>query len=50
LEILRISLLVKVVEEVMVKVEAVVILINKIFEVILPIIMHSQEEVGISVK
>jgi hypothetical protein len=50
------SLLIEVMAEVVVKVEAVVmvevvaILINKIFKVILPIRMHSQEEATISVK
>jgi hypothetical protein len=38
------------VAEVVVKVEVVEILINKIFKVILPITMHSQEEAEISVK
>jgi hypothetical protein len=50
LEILRIGLLIKVVAEVVVKVEVVEILINKIFKVILPIIMHNREEARISVK
>jgi hypothetical protein len=36
--------------EVVVKVEVISILINKIFKVILPIIMHNQKEAGISVK
>jgi ssDNA-binding replication factor A large subunit len=50
LEIFGISLLIKAMEEVLVKVEVVAILINKIFKAILPIIMHNQEEAGISVK
>jgi CRISPR/Cas system CSM-associated protein Csm2 small subunit len=36
--------------EVMVKVEVVAILMNKIFKVILPIIMHSQKEKKIAIK
>jgi hypothetical protein len=50
LEIFKVSLLIEVVAEVVVKVDVVEILINKIFEVIFPIVMHSQEEVGISIK
>jgi hypothetical protein len=50
LEIFRINLLIEVVVEVVVNVEFVAILIHKIFEVILSIIMHSQEEAKISVK
>jgi hypothetical protein len=50
LEISRISLLIEAVAEVVVKVEVIAILINKIFKVILPIIIHSQEEAKNSVK
>jgi hypothetical protein len=50
LEIFRISLLIEVVAEVMVKVEVVAIFIHKIFKVILTIIMHGQEEAEISDK
>jgi hypothetical protein len=47
LENFRVNLLIEVMTKVVVKVEVIAIFINKI---ILPIIMHSQEEVEISVK
>jgi hypothetical protein len=50
LENFRINVLIEVVAEVMVKVEVVAILINKNFKVILPIIIHIQEEEEILVK
>jgi hypothetical protein len=50
LEIFKINLLIEFVVEVVVKVEVVAIFINKIFKVILTIIIHGQEEAEISVK